>query len=61
VRILARYTTVIVVEHDMEFVRTLEGHVTVLHQGEVFAEGDIDTLRANDRVLDIYLGRRAYV
>jgi branched-chain amino acid transport system permease protein len=61
VRILARYTTVIVVEHDMEFVRTLEGHVTVLHQGEVFAEGDIDTLRANDRVLDIYLGRRAHV
>jgi branched-chain amino acid transport system permease protein len=61
VRILARYTTVIVVEHDMEFVRTLEGHVTVLHQGEVFAEGDIDGLRANDRVLDIYLGRRAHV
>ncbi|WP_419913016.1 ABC transporter permease subunit [Hoeflea sp.] len=61
VRILAKYTTVIVVEHDMEFVRTLEGHVTVLHQGSVFAEGDIDTLRADDRVLDIYLGRRAHV
>jgi branched-chain amino acid transport system permease protein len=61
VRILARHTTVIVVEHDMEFVRTLEGHVTVLHQGEVFAEGDIDTLRKNERVLDIYLGRRAHV
>lgn len=61
VRILAKHTTVIVVEHDMEFVRTLEGHVTVLHQGKVFAEGDIDTLRADDRVLDIYLGRRAHV
>jgi len=61
VRILARHMTVIVVEHDMEFVRTLEGHVTVLHQGEVFAEGDIDSLRADDRVLDIYLGRRAHV
>ena len=57
---MARYTTVIVVEHDMEFVRTLEGHVTVLHQGEVFAEGDIGTLRADDRVLDIYLGRRKH-
>ncbi|HQU68591.1 MAG TPA: ATP-binding cassette domain-containing protein [Albidovulum sp.] len=61
VRILARFTTVIVVEHDMEFVRTLQGHVTVLHQGEVFAEGDIETLRADDRVLDIYLGRREHV
>ncbi len=61
VRTLAKHTTVVVVEHDMDFVRTLEGHVTVLHQGEVFAEGDIDTLRADDRVLDIYLGRRAHV
>lgn len=61
VRVLARHTTVIVVEHDMEFVRTLEGHVTVLHQGQVFAEGDINTLRADDRVLDIYLGRRKHV
>ncbi|WP_339692598.1 ATP-binding cassette domain-containing protein [Celeribacter baekdonensis] len=61
VRTLAKHTTVVVVEHDMEFVRTLEGHVTVLHQGEVFAEGDIETLRADDRVLDIYLGRREHV
>jgi branched-chain amino acid transport system permease protein len=61
VRTLARHTTVVVVEHDMEFVRTLEGHVTVLHQGEVFAEGDIDSLRADERVLDIYLGRRQHV
>ncbi|MCV0427533.1 MAG: ATP-binding cassette domain-containing protein [Roseibium sp.] len=61
VRILARFTTVIVVEHDMEFVRTLQGHVTVLHQGEVFADGDIDQLRADERVLDIYLGRREHV
>lgn len=61
VRALAKHTTVIVVEHDMEFVRTLNGHVTVLHQGEVFAEGDIDTLRSNDAVLDIYLGRGEHV
>lgn len=61
VRVLARHTTVIVIEHDMEFVRTLEGHVTVLHQGEVFAEGNISTLRKDDRVLDIYLGRRVHV
>lgn len=61
VRTLAKHTTVIVVEHDMEFVRTLEGHVTVLHQGKLFAEGDIETLRSNDAVLDIYLGRREHV
>lgn len=61
VRILSRYTTVIVVEHDMEFVRTLEGHVTVLHQGSVFANGRIEELRADERVLDIYLGRREHV
>jgi len=61
VRTLAKHTTVIVVEHDMEFVRTLQGHVTVLHQGMLFAEGDIDTLRSNDAVLDIYLGRGEHV
>ncbi|MEP3275177.1 MAG: ATP-binding cassette domain-containing protein [Stappiaceae bacterium] len=61
VRTLAKHTTVVVVEHDMEFVRTLEGHVTVLHQGKLFAEGDIETLRANDAVLDIYLGRGVHV
>lgn len=61
VRTLAKFTTVIVVEHDMEFVRTLEGHVTVLHQGKVFAEGCIDKLRGDERVLDIYLGRREHV
>ncbi|MFK7855917.1 MAG: ATP-binding cassette domain-containing protein [Granulosicoccus sp.] len=61
VKTLAKHTTVVVVEHDMEFVRTLEGHVTVLHQGELFAEGDIETLRTNDAVLDIYLGRRKHV
>lgn len=61
VRTLAQHTTVVVVEHDMEFVRTLEGHVTVLHQGRLFAEGNIETLRSNDAVLDIYLGRSEHV
>ncbi|WP_417228610.1 ABC transporter permease subunit [Amphritea sp.] len=61
IRTLAEHMTVVVVEHDMEFIRTLEGHVTVLHQGEVFAEGNIQALRNDDSVLDIYLGRRAHV
>lgn len=61
VKTLAKHTTVVVVEHDMEFVRTLKGHVTVLHQGKLFAEGDIEKLRYNNAVLDIYLGRREHV
>jgi len=52
---------VVVVEHDMEFVKQLGGHVSVLHQGQLFAEGSIDALRADERVLDIYLGRKAHV
>ncbi len=61
VRALARTASVVVVEHDMDFVRTLDADVTVLHQGEVFARGDIETLRQDDRVLDIYLGRHQHV
>jgi branched-chain amino acid transport system permease protein len=61
VRALANTATVIVVEHDMEFVRTLDAKVTVLHQGSVFAEGNIEDLRNDERILDIYLGRRQHV
>ena len=61
VRALAKTAAVVVVEHDMDFVRTLDADVTVLHQGEVFARGDIETLREDDRILDIYLGRRKHV
>jgi branched-chain amino acid transport system permease protein len=49
---------VIVVEHDMDFVRTLGARVTVLHQGSVFAEGDIEALRRDERVMEIYLGKK---
>ena len=45
----------------MEFVRTLKADVTVLHQGAVFAQGDIEDLRNDERILDIYLGRRENV
>ncbi len=49
--------TVIVVEHDMEFVRALDCKVTVLHQGSVLAEGSIDRVSANPEVIEVYLGR----
>lgn len=54
---LAGEHTVIVVEHDMEFVRALACKVTVLHQGRVLAEGSIDHVSANPEVVEVYLGR----
>lgn len=56
---LAVDATVVVVEHDMEFVRVLDAPVTMFHEGKVFARGSIQELRADERVLDIYLGRAA--
>lgn len=49
--------SVVVVEHDMEFVRALDTKVTVLHEGSVLAEGSLDTVQNNQRVIDVYLGR----
>jgi urea transport system ATP-binding protein len=54
---IARTRTVIVVEHDMEFVRMLGVKVTVLHEGSVLAEGSIDEVSANELVVEVYLGR----
>ena len=52
-----RDKTVIVVEHDMHFVRELGVKVTCLHEGSVLAEGSIDQVSANQRVVEVYLGR----
>jgi urea transport system ATP-binding protein len=49
--------TVVVVEHDMDFVRALNVKVTVLHEGRVLAEGSIDHVSRDQRVVDVYLGR----
>jgi urea transport system ATP-binding protein len=49
--------SVIVVEHDMNFVRELGVKVTVLHEGSVLAEGALDYVSANERVIEVYLGR----
>jgi urea transport system ATP-binding protein len=46
-----------VVEHDMTFVRALDVKVTCLHEGAVLAEGTIDAVSANERVIEVYLGR----
>ncbi len=52
-----RDRTVVVVEHDMAFVRDLGVKVTVLHEGAVLAEGSIDQVSADGRVIEVYLGR----
>src|SRR4029079_2818603 len=53
---LMREPTVIVVEHDMDFVRSIARRVTVLHEGRVLAEGDMDQVQNDQRVIDVYLG-----
>ena len=54
---LAGSRTVIVVEHDMEFVRSLDTRVTVLHEGSVLADGSIDFVQSQPAVVEVYLGR----
>jgi len=54
---LAKDRTIIVVEHDMAFVRSLGAKVTVLHEGAVLAEGSIDHVQNHPRVIEVYLGR----
>lgn len=53
---LAGERTVVVVEHDMEFVRSIARTVTVLHQGSVLAEGTMDEIQNNPDVIEVYLG-----
>lgn len=56
-REINRDHSVIVVEHDMHFVRALDCRVTCLHEGSVLAEGSIDAVSGNERVIEVYLGR----
>ena len=54
---LAGKHSLVVVEHDMGFIEQLGGTVTVLHEGSVLAEGDLATVQADQRVIEVYLGR----
>jgi urea transport system ATP-binding protein len=56
-RTLAGKHSLMVVEHDMGFVESIADHVTVLHQGQVLAEGSLRDVQANEQVIDVYLGR----
>jgi urea transport system ATP-binding protein len=53
---LAGEHSVVVVEHDMDFVRSIAKQVTVLHEGRVIAEGDMDQVQNDPRVIEVYLG-----
>jgi urea transport system ATP-binding protein len=54
---LAGSRSLVVVEHDMAFIAKLGGKVTVLHEGSVLAEGTLDAVKADPRVIEVYLGR----
>jgi urea transport system ATP-binding protein len=55
---IARDRSVLVIEHDMEFVRQIARTVTVLHQGTVLCEGPVEQVQGDPRVLEVYLGQR---
>jgi urea transport system ATP-binding protein len=57
IRKLSGQHTVIVIEHDMDFVRQLDAHITVLNEGRILAEGPLATVQADARVVEAYLGR----
>jgi len=48
--------SVLVIEHDMEFVKSIAHKVTVLHQGKLLAEGSMDAVQNNPKVVEVYLG-----
>jgi urea transport system ATP-binding protein len=56
---LAGKHSIIVIEHDMVFVRQIARKVTVLHQGTILCEGTVDEVQNNERVIEVYLGRKA--
>ena len=56
-RRIAQDHSVVVVEHDRDFVRDLGVKVTVLHEGAVLAEGQLDVVSADPRVIEVHLGR----
>jgi branched-chain amino acid transport system ATP-binding protein len=59
IREINKTQALVVVEHDMQFIRMIARTVTVFSQGEVLVEGSVETVLSDQRVKDVYLGRRA--
>jgi branched-chain amino acid transport system ATP-binding protein len=59
IREINKTQAIVVVEHDMQFIRMIARTVTVFSQGEVLVEGSVETVLSDQRVKDVYLGRRA--
>ena len=57
IKSLAGEHTVVVIEHDMEFIRDLGAPVTVLHQGKLLTEGSLDEVKSDPKVIEVYLGQ----
>ena len=57
IRKIAKQYAVVVVEHDMQFVRSVADTVTVMHEGKVLVEGTADSVLADEKVKAVYLGR----
>ena len=55
---LAKRHSLLVIEHDMEFVRQIAQTVTVLHEGSVLCEGTMDQVQNDRRVIEVYLGQQ---
>ncbi|MEM4989064.1 urea ABC transporter ATP-binding protein UrtD [Collimonas sp. H4R21] len=53
---ISKGRSVLVIEHDMEFVKSIAHKVTVLHQGKILAEGSMESVQANPKVIEVYLG-----
>jgi urea transport system ATP-binding protein len=53
---ICKNRSVIVIEHDMEFVKKIAHKVTVLHQGKILAEGAMDKVQEDEKVIEVYLG-----
>jgi len=54
---IAKKRTVLVVEHDMKFVESLDVEIVVLHEGAVLTRGNMNSIKKNKQVIDVYLGR----
>ncbi len=59
IKSLANYHSVVVIEHDMDFVKQIAERIVVLHQGETLAEGSVAEIQTNAKVMEVYLGRES--